>query len=124
MTDLPPNESQQFPCPKCGADSAFDAGTQALTCAHCGHTEDIGTEGEAAIYEYDLDITGVTGYGITLSADGVAVPRATEPIADLSENASLNTAAEEYAWVCTRQIWGVGTVDLAGGRVHIDGFMQ
>ncbi len=141
------------------------------------------------IYEYDLDITGVTDYGITLeailsgqsqvppqgaridvafdgratgriagrvrgvdhlrvradgridldiratietddghriapSADGVAVPRATEPIADLSENVSLNTAAEEYAWVRTRQIWGVGTVDLAAGKVHIDGFMQ
>ena len=52
------------------------------------------------------------------------MPRATEPIADLSENVSLNTAAEEYAWVCTRQIWGAGTVNLAVGKVHIDGFMQ
>ena len=76
----------------------------------------------------DLDIRATIetddGHRIALSADGVAVPRATEPIADLSENVSLNTAAEEYAWVRTRQIWGVGTVDLAAGKVHIDGFMQ
>jgi len=73
------------------------------------------------IYEYDLDVTGVTDYGISLdailsgqvqippqgvrvdldiratietaaghrialSADGVAMPRATEPVADLLEN--------------------------------------
>lgn len=76
----------------------------------------------------DLDIRATIetddGHRIALSADGVAVPRATEPMADLSENVSLNTAAEEYAWVRTRQIWGVGTVDLAAGKVHIDGFMQ
>jgi hypothetical protein len=76
----------------------------------------------------DLDIRATIetddGHRIALSADGVAVPRATEPIADLSENVSLNTAAEEYAWVHTRQIWGVGWVNLAAGRIHIDGFMQ
>ena len=76
----------------------------------------------------DLDIRATIetddGHRIALSADGVAVPRATEPIADLSENVSLSTAAEEYAWVRTHQIWGVGTVDLAAGKVHIDGFMQ
>lgn len=54
MTDAPPTEAEQFPCRKCGADSAFDAGTQALTCAHCGHREAIGTEGATEIYEYDL----------------------------------------------------------------------
>ena len=76
----------------------------------------------------DLDIRATIetddGHRIALSADGVAVPRATEPIADLSENVSLNTAAEEYAWVLAHQIWGVGTVNLAAGKVHIDGFMQ
>jgi DNA-directed RNA polymerase subunit RPC12/RpoP len=54
VADSTPPESQQFPCPKCGADSGFDAATQALTCAHCGHTEAIGEEGEEEIYEYDL----------------------------------------------------------------------
>jgi hypothetical protein len=76
----------------------------------------------------DLDIRATIetadGHRIALSADGVAVPRATEPIADLSENVSLNTAAEEYAWVRVSQIWAVGTVNLAAGKVHIEGFMQ
>jgi len=101
------------------------------------------------IYEYDLDVTGMTDYGVSLdailsgkekippqgvridvafegridldiraivetadghrialSADGVATPRAAEPIADLFENVSLSTAAEEYVWVNTRQVWG------------------
>jgi hypothetical protein len=76
----------------------------------------------------DLDIRATIdtdeGRRIALSADGVAVPRATEPIAELYENVRLTTAAEEYGWVGTRQVWGVGTVNLATGRIHIDGYMQ
>jgi hypothetical protein len=76
----------------------------------------------------DLDIRAVIetddGHRIALSADGVGVPRAAEPVADLCENVSLTTAAEKYAWVHTRQIWGIGTVNLAAGTIHIDGFMQ
>jgi hypothetical protein len=64
------------------------------------------------------------GRRIALSADGVAVPRAAEPIADLSENVSLGTAAAEYAWVNTRQIWATGTVSFATGKVHIEAYMQ
>ena len=76
----------------------------------------------------DLDIRAVieteNGSRIALSADGVAVPRAAEPIGDLSENVSLSTAAEDYAWVNARQVWGVGTVNFAVGKVHIDAYMQ
>lgn len=76
----------------------------------------------------DLDIRAVieteNGSRIALSADGVAVPRAGEPIADLCENVSLSTAATDYAWVNTRQVWGVGTVNFAVGKVHIDAYMQ
>jgi hypothetical protein len=76
----------------------------------------------------DLDIRAIIetedGHRIALSADGVAVPRAAEPIADLSENVSLTTAAGNYAWVNTRQVWGIGTVNFATGKVHIDAFMQ
>ena len=76
----------------------------------------------------DLDIRAIVetedGHRIALSADGVAIPRATEPVADLRENISLTTAAEHYAWVNTRQVWGVGTVNFAAGKVHIDGYMQ
>lgn len=54
----------------------------------------------------DLDIRAIVetedGHRIALSADGVGMPRAAEPIADLRENVSLTTAAEHYAWVNTR----------------------
>jgi len=64
------------------------------------------------------------GHRIALAADGVAVPRAGEPIADLSENVSLTTSAPEYAWVNTRQIWAPGTVNLATGRIHVEAYLQ
>ena len=76
----------------------------------------------------DLDIRAIIetadGRRIALSADGVAVLRAAEPIADLSENVRLGTAAENYAWVNTRQIWATGTVNFATGKIHIDAYMQ
>ena len=76
----------------------------------------------------DLDIRAVIeiedGSRIALSADGVAVPRAGEAVADLCENVVLSTAAEDYAWVNARQVWGVGTVDFAAGKVHIEAYMQ
>jgi Protein of unknown function (DUF3237) len=76
----------------------------------------------------DLDIRATIetedGRRIALSADGVGMPRATEPIADLWENVILGTAAEDYAWVNTRQIWAVGTVNFATGKIHLDAYMQ
>lgn len=76
----------------------------------------------------DLDIRAVIetddGHRIALSADGVATPRASEPVADLLENVALTTAASGYEWVNTRQVWGVGTVDFAAGKIHIEAYMQ
>lgn len=76
----------------------------------------------------DLDIRATLetddGHRIALSADGIAAPRPGEPIADLWENVTLSTAVEECAWVNTRQIWGVGTVNFATGKIHIAGYMQ
>ena len=76
----------------------------------------------------DLDIRATIetgdGFRIGLSADGVAVLRPGEPIADLRENVTLTTAAVGYAWVNTHQIWGVGSVNLAMGKIHIDAYMQ
>ena len=76
----------------------------------------------------DLDIRATIetedGRRIALSADGVAVPRATEPIADFWENAMFSTAAEDYAWINARQIWAVGTVNFATGKIHVDAYMQ
>jgi hypothetical protein len=76
----------------------------------------------------DLDIRALIatddGHRIALSAGGVAVSRAAEPVADLSENVILTTAAENYAWVHGRQIWAVGIVNLATGKIHLDAYMQ
>jgi hypothetical protein len=76
----------------------------------------------------DLDIRATIetgdGFRIGLSADGAAVMRPGEPIADLCENVTLTTAAAGYAWVNTHQIWGAGSVNLATGKIHIDAYMQ
>jgi hypothetical protein len=34
------------------------------------------------------------------------------------------TAAVTYAWVNARQVWAAGTVNVATGKIHIEGFMQ
>jgi hypothetical protein len=76
----------------------------------------------------DLDLHATiateTGHRIALSADGVAMLRAAEPVADLLENVTLSTAAGEYAWVNTRQVWAVGAVSFAAGKIHIEAYMQ
>lgn len=76
----------------------------------------------------DLDIRAAietdTGQRIALSSGGVAVPRPGQPIADLLENVTLSTAAEDYLWVNTRQVWSVGTVDFSTGKIHVDAYIQ
>ena len=42
----------------------------------------------------------------------------------LRENVRLTTAAEKYAWVNARQIWAVGKVNLATGKIHVESFLQ
>lgn len=76
--------------------------------------------------DLDLRITFETedGCRIALTADGVAVPRAEEPIIDIVENAALTTAAANYAWVLSRQVKAVGTVNLATGKIHVEGYLQ
>ncbi len=64
------------------------------------------------------------GHRIALAADGVCLPHRGEPIADLRENVELITAAEDYAWVNIRQIWGIGTVNFARGKIHVKAYMQ
>jgi hypothetical protein len=76
----------------------------------------------------DLDIRATietdAGQRIALSADGVALPRPGSPMVDLAENVTLSTAVQDFAWVNGRQIWAVGTVDLATGKIHLEGHMQ
>ena len=76
----------------------------------------------------DLDGRGTIeteeGLRIAVHIEGVATPRANEPMIDLVENVRLTTAAPEYDWVNTRQIWSLGTVDLTTGKMHVVAFMQ
>ena len=76
----------------------------------------------------DLDIRATIetddGHRIALSADGVGVAHPGNPVAELSENVSLTTAAANYSWVNSRQIWAPGTVNLATGKIHIDAYMR
>ena len=76
----------------------------------------------------DLDGRGTIetedGHRIAVHIEGVAKPRANEPMIDLIENVRLTTAAPNYDWVNRRQIWGIGTVNLATGKMHIEAFIQ
>ena len=76
--------------------------------------------------ELDIRATIETddGQRISLSADGVAVAHPGNPVAELSENVRLTTAAADYAWVNSRQIWAPGTVYLATGKIHVDAYMR
>jgi hypothetical protein len=40
------------------------------------------------------------------------------------ENVSLTRAADKYARLNTRQVWGFGAVNFAAGKIHIDAYMQ
>jgi hypothetical protein len=76
----------------------------------------------------DLDIKATIetddGQRIALAGDGVSSPRQGEPIADLAENVRLITASPTYSWVNSKQVWGIGEVNLATKKVHIEGYMQ
>ena len=76
----------------------------------------------------DLGLRGTIetndGSRIAFSADGVATPREGEPVVDLAVNIRLVTAAPAYFWVNTRQIWGVGSANLATGKVHVEAYLQ
>lgn len=76
--------------------------------------------------ELDLHVIVETddGHRIALSGDGQAAPRNGEPMIDIFANVRLTTASEEYAWVNERQIWSVGTGDLATGRIRVTAYMQ
>jgi hypothetical protein len=76
--------------------------------------------------ELDLHATIETddGHRIALSADGTAALRSGEPTLDIFANIRLTTAAKEYAWVNSRQIWSVAIANLATRNIHASAFMQ
>jgi hypothetical protein len=76
--------------------------------------------------ELDLHLTIETDDGsrIALSGDGQAAPRSGEPTLDIFGNIRLSTADKKYSWVNERQIWSVGTANLATRKLHLEAFMQ
>ncbi len=76
--------------------------------------------------ELDLHLTVETddGLRIALSGDGQAASRNGEPVLDIFANIRLSTASKEYAWVNERQIWAIGTVSLATGKLHAEAYKQ
>ena len=64
------------------------------------------------------------GDRIAMRIEGVAYPRAGEPMLDLIANVRLTTAIPKYDWVNTRQIWGLAIVNLATAKIHVESFMQ
>ena len=64
------------------------------------------------------------GHRIAMRIEGVATPRANEPMLDLIANVRLTTATPKYAWVNTKQIWGLATVNLATAKIHVESFLQ
>jgi hypothetical protein len=45
-------------------------------------------------------------------------------VLDIFANIRLSTASKEYAWVNERQIWAIGTVSLATGKLHAEAYKQ
>lgn len=64
------------------------------------------------------------GYRIAMRIEGIATPRANEPMMDLIANVRLTTAAPKYEWVNARMIWGIATVNLATAKIHVESFLQ
>jgi hypothetical protein len=89
-------------------------GVEYLTLRADGRTD---LDGRATIETED-------GHRIAMRIEGVATPRANEPMMDLIANVRLTTAAPKYDWVNTRQIWGLATVNLAMAKIHVESFMQ
>jgi hypothetical protein len=63
------------------------------------------------------------GNRIVICAEGVAIPRRGEPMADIAVRIDLATAAVAYAWVNAQPAWGTGEINLATGKLHIDGYL-
>ena len=75
----------------------------------------------------DLNVhaTPETQHGQRIAAHigGVASPRQNEQVIDLHENIPAHPQRPEQGWVNSRR-FGVGAVNLATGKAHIEAYMQ
>lgn len=62
------------------------------------------------------------GQNISLYANGVGISRKDSSITDLRENVTLFSSSNDYKWVNSLQLWGVGTVDLATQTIKVAGY--
>ena len=69
------------------------------------------------------EITTKDDQKITLFADGVTTPQEGSPVLQVRQNVRLTSSSPAYAWVNSLQIWGIGTVDTAQGRVNYKAYI-
>ena len=67
-------------------------------------------------------VTTEDGEHLSFFADGVAVPQAGTPVAQLRESGSFITASPKYAWLNHVQVWAHGTVDPVEGQIRVKGY--
>lgn len=117
----------RMPIPPQGArfDVAFDGRATGRLSGRVSGTDHAYMRPDGCI---ELNIHGVIetddGSRIALAAGGLGVLRNDAPILDLSENVRLLTASADYAWVNARQVWAIGTANLATGKIHLEGYLQ
>jgi hypothetical protein len=61
------------------------------------------------------------GEAIALKKDGVLTP-SPDRAAQLHLNVQLSTASVKYDWINSKQIWGIGEVNMNEGRIVVKGY--
>jgi len=65
-----------------------------------------------------VTITTADGKNISFAADGVSIPQE-DGTFRIAENVTLFSSHPEYAHLNTLQVWGLGTVNPATGKIHL-----
>ena len=80
------------------------------------------TEAANLLYEYTLNVTSVTEYGVSFAslASGQVLPPPEGARFDIAFEGSASV--EDYKWVNHLQVWALGTVDLARQVIHVKGY--
>ena len=63
------------------------------------------------------------GEAIALKEDGILTLNQ-EGSAQLHLNMKLSTASQKYEWLNSKQIWGIGEVNMQEGRVSVKGYVS
>jgi len=63
------------------------------------------------------------GESIALKESGLLTP-GPDGQASLHLNMSFSTASEQYRWINSKQVWGIGEVDMFAGQVSVKGYIN